>query len=225
MVSVSHSAAEYFSKKYKIRTPTVITNCPYSEFVLPDPVQKEHFEVLYHGQLYLGRGYEEFVKSALFLKKNVLLLIRGYGFLENELRQIVIDNQLEKKVRFDPPVEVKDLVSMAATSNVGVVLTQPVNINFKLTVSNKIFEYIHAALPVILSDVPEHRYLNNKYHFGIVVTDFSPQGIADCINRLASDSNEYNRLKRNATIAAKELCWENESKKLLTLYKNLSSKN
>jgi glycosyltransferase involved in cell wall biosynthesis len=226
MVSVSNSAAKYFKKKYNIPLPTVVTNCPYREHVMQQHYNNNHrFEVLYQGQMYRGRGYEQFVESAHYINDNIVLVLRGYGSIENELRGIVEKNKLQNNVRFDPPVEIKDLVTKAAESNVGVVLTQPVNINFELTVSNKLFEYLHAELPVILSDVPEHRYLNSKYNFGIIVSDFSPKGIADCINRLASDSKEYNRLKRNATIAAKELCWENESKKLLTLYKNLSSKN
>ena len=226
MVSVSNSAAKYFKNKYNIPLPTIVTNCPYREHVVQQHyVSNRRFGVLYQGQMYLGRGYEQFVESAHYINDNILLVLRGYGTIENELREIVEKNKLQNNVRFDPPVEIRDLVTKAAQSNVGVVLTQPVNANFKLTVSNKLFEYLHAGLPVILSDVPEHRYLNDQYNFGIIVSDFSPKGIADCINKLASDSNMYITLATNAIKAAKELCWENESKKLLTLYRNLSLKN
>ncbi|MGN6264154.1 MAG: glycosyltransferase [Ginsengibacter sp.] len=224
MVSVSNSAAKYFKKKYNIPLPTVVTNCPYREHVVQHYHNNDHFEVLYQGQMYRGRGYEQFVESAHYIDDNIVLVLRGYGSIENELREIVARNKLQNNVRFDPPVEIKYLVTKAAESKVGVVLTQPVNINFELTVSNKLFEYLHAGLPVILSDVPEHRYLNDKYNFGIIITNFSPKGIADCINRLAADPKEYAALKSNAIKAAKELSWENESKKLLALYKELSEK-
>jgi glycosyltransferase involved in cell wall biosynthesis len=224
MISVSHSAAAYFQKKYKIPLPTVITNCPYKQNIPIQPFKNPNFfEVLYQGQMYRGRGYEEFVNSAKFIDKNIILVLRGYGSIEGELKEIVKQNNLEKKVRFDGPVEVKDIVIKASTSNVGIVLTQPVNINFKLTVSNKLFEYIHAGLPVILSDVPEHRYLNDAFNFGIIVTNFSPIGIAECINNLSSDPIKYTLLKENAIKASEILCWENESQKLLSLYKSLSA--
>ena len=52
--------------------------------------------------------------------------------------------------------------------------------------------------------------------------DFSPKGIAASINYLYANPIEYNLLKENAIKAAKILYWENESKKLITLYKELS---
>ena len=222
MISVSHSAAAYFQEKYKIPLPIVITNCPYRQRIPAKQKNGNSFEVLYQGQMYKGRGYEEFVNSAKFINKNINLVVRGYGSIENELKEIVHQNNLGSKVRFDGPVEIKDIVIKASESDVGIVLTQPVNINFKLTVSNKLFEYIHAGLPVILSDVPEHRYLNEKFNFGIIVTNFSPEGIAECINTLLSDPIKYKLLKDNAIRAADILCWENESQKLLSLYKDSS---
>lgn len=67
----------------------------------------------------------------------------------------------------DKPVEVKELVDKLAESNVGVILTKPVSINFEYTVSNKIFECIHAGLPVILSPVKEHIYLNENINLAL----------------------------------------------------------
>jgi glycosyltransferase involved in cell wall biosynthesis len=225
MVSVSNAAAAYFSRKYKIPLPTVITNCPYRG-IAASPAKKDFncFEVLYQGQMYQGRGYEEFVKSAKFINSNIILVLRGYGSIEDELRKIISIEHLEEKVRFDAPVEIKEIVNKAAESHVGVVLTQPININFKLTVSNKIFEYLHAGLPVIMSDIPEHRYLNDKFNFGIIVNKFSPTGIAECINNLSTNHPQYSLLKNNAIKAAETMCWENESKKLIAIYKSLSKR-
>ena len=55
-------------------------------------------------------------------------------------------------------MEVTELVKKLSESDIGVVLTKPVSINFEYTVSNKIFECIHAGLPVILSPVKEHHF-------------------------------------------------------------------
>ena len=221
MVSVSNAAAAYFSELYKIKTPVVITNVPYrSEINFAKVKDATIFEVLYQGLMIRGRGYEEFVKSGEFIDDDIKLIIRGYGFIEDDLRTIILENSLENKVRFDGPVEIKDIVLKASHSHLGVVLTQPININFKLTVSNKIFEYIQAGLPVLMSDIPEHRYLNKKFDFGIILSDFSPKGIAKSINDLVSDKEEYYRLRNNAIIAAETLCWENESVKLIELYSN-----
>tara|TARA_R110001583_G_scaffold56717_1_gene170923 strand:+ start:12973 stop:14118 length:1146 start_codon:yes stop_codon:yes gene_type:complete len=223
MVSVSNAAADYFSRKYKIKIPEVITNVPYkSNIEFLEINYTGSFEVLYQGLMLKGRGYHEFVNSGVFIDNNIKLIIRGYGSIEDDLRSIIFNKNLESKVRFDGPVEIKDIVLKASHSHLGIVLTQPVNINFKLTVSNKIFEYIQAGLPVLMSDIPEHRYLNKKFDFGIILYDFSPKGIAKSINDLALDKQEYYRLRNNVIKAAETLCWENESVKLTDLYKKLS---
>jgi glycosyltransferase involved in cell wall biosynthesis len=221
MISVSNSAAEYFHKKYNINKPVVITNVPYRNNInILTNTKAKSFEVLYQGLMIKGRGYEEFVQSGEFTDSNIQLILRGYGTIEEDLKIIILKKILSKKVRFDGPVEIKDIVEKASSSHLGVVLTQPINKNFKYTISNKIFEYIHAGLPVIMSNLPEHRFLNEQYDFGIILDDFSPKGIATAINNLSANQNEYNRLRENTIIASKILSWENESKKLLNLYKN-----
>lgn len=226
MVSVSNAASQYFSDTYNIPKPVVITNCPYrDDSSILTHKKNEGFEALYQGLMLKGRGYEEFVQSAKYLNDKIKLVLRGYGSIANDLKKIIADNNLDDKVRFDDPVEIMDIVQKASESNLGVVLTQPVNINFKYTVSNKIFEYIQAGLPVLMSDIPEHRFLNEQFKFGIIITDFSLENIAKCINEIASDQEKYNLLRKNAIEAAKLLCWENESRKLIFLYRKLASKN
>lgn len=223
VVSVSNAAAHYFQEKYNIKPPIVVTNCPWKyEGDLNSKKSSKHFEALYQGKMIGGRGYEEFVESAKYFDNNVLAVIRGYGTIENSLRKIIAEKGLSKKVRFDEPVEIKEIIPKATCSHLGVVLTKPVNLNFKLTVSNKIFEYIQAGLPVIMSDVPEHKYLNERYNFGVIIKDLTPENIAKNINELALDNHKYNQLRTNAIKAAECLHWENESQKLLQLYKSLS---
>lgn len=223
MISVSNAAAEYFSNKYGIPVPIVITNCPYKS-INPINAEKDmsNFEALYQGLMLEGRGYEEFVKAGKFINKELTLVIRGYGPIEDDLKKIIQYDGLQDNVRFDGPVEIQAIISKASESHVGVVLTQPVNINFALTVSNKIFEYMQAGLPVLISDIPEHRYLNEIFNFGVIVKDFTPKGIAQCINELALDQPTYNLLRANSIKAAEIMCWENESKKLIDLYRTLS---
>lgn len=224
MISVSNAAADYFKDQYKIQRPTVITNCPMrSSLPLQDKVN-DAFEVVYQGLMVAGRGYEEFVKSAIFLSEDVRLVLRGYGTLEPKLREMIRQEHLKKKVHFAEPVEVSELISAASSSHAGIVVTRPVNLNFRLSISNKVFEYAAAGLPVILSDVPEHRYLNEKYDFGILLKEVTPEAIAAAILRLKEEKDLYERLSFNAKNMFAELNWEEESKRLLGIYERLSEK-
>lgn len=222
MICVSHAASEYFEKKYSISAPIVITNCPMRNKLPLKEKNNDHFEILYQGLMVAGRGYEEFVLSAKYLADGIMLVLRGYGSAEQTLRKLVEENGLSNKVIFDKPVEVAELISAASSSHVGVVLTRPVNLNFRLSISNKVFEYAHAGIPVVLSDVPEHRYLNDKYHFAIVIPEVTPKSIAEAIMNLYKDKELYHRLASNAVEMADEMNWEMESKRLIKIYKELS---
>lgn len=223
MICVSHAASDYFCEKYKIAPPSVITNCPMRNELPLRKKATDAFEVVYQGLMVAGRGYEEFVAAAKLLPDGIRLVLRGYGTLEPTLRKTISEKQLEKKVRFDEPVEVRELISAASSSHAGIVVTRPVNLNFRLSVSNKVFEYAAAGLPVILSDVPEHRYLNEKYHFGIILDDVSPEKIAEAIVFLKENPDEYERMSTNAMKMFEELNWETESRKLLRIYEQAAA--
>lgn len=221
MICVSHAASEYFADKYNIDPPVVITNCPMANTNPLKAKAEDRFEAVYQGLMVAGRGYEEFIESAMFLDKGYRLVLRGYGSAEQGLRDLVKENHLEDIVQFSAPVEVADLVAAASSSHVGVVLTRPVNINFKLSVSNKVFEYAQAGLPVIMSDVPEHRYLNEKYNFGILLKDVVPDNIAEAIRNLKENPTLYQLLSSNALTMSGELTWEKEAVRLHQLYEKI----
>lgn len=223
MISVSNAAAAYFKEKYNV-DPVVITNCPMKNTLPLKPKTTDAFEVVYQGLMIGQRGYEEFVRSAKFLDDGIRLVIRGYGPIENQLREIIQTEGLTDKVVFKPPVEVAELIPEASASHMGAVLTKPVNINFRLTVSNKIFEYISAGIPVLLSDVPEHRYLNDKFGAGIILEDVTPEKIADAINNVYRNPELFKSLSDGVDVMEKEMTWEKESEKLLDIYKEIARK-
>lgn len=223
MVCVSNAAAEYFANEYNIVTPMVVTNCALKTAIVNETDKNEGFEVLNHGQFYEGRGYELMARSCDLFDEypQIKLAIRGYGKLEETLRNTVSSSKNPERFSFYPKVTVQELIPMASKSHVGVAITEPVCLNFKLSVSNKLFEYAAAGLPVIMSDIPEHRYLNDKYDFGIIIPENTPKKFAEAVIRLYKDNELYNRLCANAKKLSLEVNWENEFKKLLDFERSI----
>ncbi|PKF46219.1 capsular biosynthesis protein [Macrococcoides caseolyticum] len=215
-VTVSNAAKEYYQTKgYKLE-PVVITNAPIKrEFQKLEKNKK--FEAVYQGIVSEGRGYEEFAESARFTEAQVT--IRGYGPTMGKISDIKNKYSLEN-LKIEDPVEMDEMIRAASRSHVGIVMTKPISENYEYTVSNKLFEYLHAGIPVILSPVKEHIYLNNIYKFGIVIDEVTPSKIADAISRLKNDEELYKELEENAIKAAKIFTWQNESKKLKEVYEN-----
>lgn len=220
VISVSNSAAAYLEKKYEIKNIIVVTNSVSRSLVVAKKEKSPNFEVLNHGQFYEGRGYDIMIKSAYLMdNKNIKFVIRGLGPLENELK-LEAKRLKTNNLRFDPPVPVQDLISEASKSWVALAITENISQNFLLSVSNKLFEYAAAGLPVIMSDIPEHKILNEKYNFGLIIVDNHPQTINDAINVLYNNNLLYEELSQNAILMSLDSCWENEFSKITNIIKN-----
>lgn len=210
MICVSNAAAEYFAELYKIEKPMVVTNCIRKQDALTDfPEKHQGFEVLNHGILHDSRGLELMVASCEALKKydDIKMVARGYGGIEEQLKKQVEDEKIDNFL-FYPPVDPKMLIPEAAKSYVGVAITLPVCLNFKLSVSNRLFEYAAAGLPVILSDIPEHRYLNDKYKFGITLKENTPEMFTEAVIKLYKDKEFYDACVQGAKRLTEEVNWE-----------------
>ena len=218
LVNVSHAAGNYMSDIYSIKDRIVVTNCISETTLAQIDMHEKHqgFEVLNHGQFYVGRGYDIMVNTSPLLRKlpDVKLVLRGFGSMEKALKETVEKNGYTNVV-FAPPVKMLELISYASSSHVGIALTQPICLNYELTISNKIFEYAAAGLPVIMSNIPEHRYLNEKYHFGIILEHDTPECLAVAIQTLYNDKLLYSEMAMNARKLSSEVTWELEFKKLL----------
>lgn len=222
MVCVSNAAAEYFANEYNIEKPMVVTNCSLKAEQIISDEKNPGFEVLNHGQFYDGRGYDIMVEAIPLLKDypEVKLAVRGFGRLEESLRTRAAELGGENFI-FYPKVLVQELIPMASKSKVGVAITEPICLNFKLSVSNKLFEYASAGLPVIMSDIPEHRYLNDKYNFGIVIPENTPKAFADAVIKLYTDKDFYEQCAKNARKLSDEVNWENDFGRLIDSERDL----
>lgn len=218
MVCVSHAAADYFSEKYDIEKPMVITNCSLKKEQVKASEKADGFQVLNHGQYYAGRGYDVIVDAAPLLKgyPEIKIALRGFGSMEEELREKAKKDGSENVI-FYPPVNVNELIPEASKAMVGVAITECTCINFKLSVSNKLFEYASAGLPVIMSDIPEHRYLNEKYGIGIILEKDTPECFAEAVKKLYEDKEFYNTCAENAQKMSDEVNWETEFSRLIEI--------
>ena len=72
-----------------------------------------------------------------------------------------------------------------------------------------------------MSDIPEHRYLNGKYNFGIILKENTPEELKNAVLLLYNNTELYEMYSKNAIIAANELNWETEFQKLIVAERNL----
>ena len=226
MICVSHAAAAYFQRLYKIEKPLVITNCILQKNILTKfPPKHEGFEVLNHGVFHDSRGLEMMKDSCPNLKKyaKIKMVARGYGGIEKQLKEQVTNEHLDNFL-FYPPVDPNMLILEAARSHVGVAVTLPVCLNFKLSVSNRLFEYAAAGIPVIMSDIPEHRYLNDQYNFGVIIENNEQKAFEEAVLHLYTDKAFYEECSCNAKKMATDISWEMQFAPLVEYLRSIGSR-
>jgi glycosyltransferase involved in cell wall biosynthesis len=219
-ITVCDSLRNWLGEHRRLRNVVVVMNVP--SYRTPRPAGRRTVKtILYQGLYQRDRGLEQLLESARFLE-NARIVLRGYGYLEQTLRDYVRQQGLGDRVTFAEPVAMDELVEKAAEADIGIAPFLPVCLNTKLCLPNKLFEYMMAGLPVAASDLPEMRNIIIGQQLGVVFNPEDPRGIARTLNALLRNEEELERMRRNALNAARRRYnWECEEQKLLGLYASI----
>lgn len=218
-ITVSDSIATEYSKKYGTQF-RVIRNLSEARTPEKDPDFHDRYpsryKIIYQGALNLGRGLELLIASMQWLQ-DTTLLIAGDGDIRIELHQLVQKLKISDKVVFLGKIPPQTLHKITSQCDLGVSLEEDLGLNYRMALPNKIFDYIQARIPVYCSDLQEMKKLVEKYQIGEVVREREPRKISSQILEILQNQQERLHWKKNLDMAAVELCWENEEKKLTGL--------
>ncbi len=167
----------------------------------------------------VDRGAEEAVEAMQYIDDAILLILGGGDILDS-LKAKVKDLNLHSKVKFIPRQVPEQLVEYTSKADVGLTLDKNTNVNYRYSLPNKLFDYIHARVPVLASRLTEVKSIVDKYDIGCFIDHHAPEHIADKIRQMIIDEAARERWKLNLIKAAAELSWENEQKILKEVYRN-----
>ncbi len=109
------------------------------------------------------------------------------------------------------------------SSDIGFVCIQPLP-RYIVSLPVKMFEYMINSLPIIASDFPLWERIVEGDNCGICVDPLNPKEIAKAIEYLIEHPDKARQMGENGRKAVLEKYnWNNESKKLIKIYKNLAS--
>jgi len=219
--TVCDSIAMHYKKKYSVNFQ-VIRNVPIQiknvlEISFPFETYGKKI-ILYQGALNKGRGLELMIDTMQYIENSILVII-GSGDIENSIKAQVQNLNLKNKVKFIPrkiPIELKKMTQLA---DLGISIEEDLGLNYKYALPNKLFDYIQAQIPVLVSDLDEMKQIVQKYNFGEVIIDRNPEALATQINALLLKNKDF--YAKQLQKASVELCWENESKKLMKIFESI----
>jgi glycosyltransferase involved in cell wall biosynthesis len=232
IITVCDSIANEFSKRYSYPFDhiKVIMNAPaFQEDVKPFSLRKkldipENKKILlYIGRITVNRGLEQIIQSMNSLDEFVFVIM-GYGakVYIKQLKSYIEKEGFTDRVFFFGPVPHEEVVNYAASADLGIAAIQNVCLSYYFCAPNKIFDYISAGIPVVGSNFPEIDKICNSYKIGLTFDPKDPENIAQAVNCIVSDPVRYHQMKENALKASLIFNWENEEKKLNSLYAELN---
>ena len=190
MITVNSSIADKYTERYGIKV-NVVRNMPELSSDMPQMGSRSEFEnygvpidlpiLLMQGAFMdRDRGAAEAV-NAVRKMEGVRLVLVGAGVEWDEAVEMVNEPDLKGKLYCIPRLPYIKLKKLTASADVGLSLDKALHENYTLSLPNKLFDFIHAGLPVVASPMVELKKIVEANNVGIVTSDVNGEAISDAV--------------------------------------------
>ncbi|MFV0599234.1 MAG: glycosyltransferase, partial [Bacteroidales bacterium] len=149
------------------------------------------------------------------------LYIIGDGDVYNKLKKLASNFGVRNKVSFVPRIPFEDMMQYTFNADIGLSLDKDTNQNYAISLTNKLFEYIHAELPIIITPLNEIKTVVETLDICDFLVNHNPLNIASQINSLLNDKEKRDLYSENCRKVKHILCWEEEQKKIIELLSSI----
>lgn len=222
IIVVSESIADEYIQLYPfLEKPLVVLNTPPLQQIEKKNIFRETFDIqknqtifLYQGGLSEGRGIEGLLKAfQTSINPNHVIIFMGYGPLTGYIQEAA---QLSNRIFYHPAVSPNILLEYTSSADIGISMIENTCLSYSYCLPNKMFEYIMAGIPVIVSNLYEMAKIVNTYEIGVVAEENSAEGFLEAIKEI--EIMDLTLLKNNIKIVQNLYNWEQQEKILLEAY-------
>ncbi|NEX64025.1 glycosyltransferase [Noviherbaspirillum galbum] len=220
-IFVGDAIDNWYREAYGITNTTVLYNCPPYRELQPSDVFRERFGIpadmpifLYQGLIGEGRGLRLLVEAFAGLRGRAALVILGYGPLSGWVREQAdaCDN-----VFHHPAVPPGELLSYTAAADVGLSVIEPTSLSYEYCMPNKLFEYIMAGKPLIVSPTTEQRSFLRRFRVGEVASELTADALRSAVMTLLSRPPGH--YQAELARARQLFNWDRQEKALESVYR------
>lgn len=225
--TVNEEIAKIYIQKYHVKVHVIkniapiITNAEINNKLHEEIKGKSKMIILQGSGINIDRGAEEAVEMMQYLNGFVLYII-GSGDVIESLKSMAQKLNVTNKVFFKDKMSYENLMEYTKIADLGLSLDKNTNLNYTYSLPNKIFDYVQATTPILASNtkIVSKFIIENK--IGYITNTHNPKKLAEIIENIFSDKQQYNIWCKNLQKVAKEFNWEKESKKLIKIFKNVN---
>jgi glycosyltransferase involved in cell wall biosynthesis len=218
VMTVNERIADAYRRLYGVK-PVAVRNVPFRIppderfFDRPLPV------LIYQGAVNEGRGVEKMVDNLPYMDGE--LWIVGGGDVMDEVRRRAERLPACARVRLKlfGRLPMEQLPDLTRRAEIGLSIEEDRGLNYRFATPNKVFDYLQAGVPVVVSPLPEMAKIVLKYGAGVVMNDHSGEALTAAVYFLRRAC--YEAARAGAQRAAQDLCWEKEEAILLDFYQRV----
>lgn len=168
-----------------------------------------------------GRGLESVLAVMGRMRTPVELHLRGFpvaGYVDT-LQAIAARAGVKRPIRFLASGPAAEMARLAASADLGLSTEASSPLNRDLCLTNKIFVYLLAGLPQLLSATSAQRALAPELGAAGLLADLSdPDGTARMLDAYFADPAAMRTARQHAwQLAQERYCWDVEGEKFLSL--------
>ena len=220
VITTSPGYSQVLARRYRIPAPRVIRNLPAwraGQNPPRDPIAPPI--AVYFGAITRNRGLAPALRALTLVPELRMRFVGpeawGYGA---ELRQLAVDLGVDERLEVLDPVAPEQAASVLADADLGLALIEPVCLSYRMTLPNKLYEYVAAGLPVLSSGVPVLAGEVRRHGLGLVADPADPAALAEAIRAMLDPAAQTKFREAVARLAA-ETVWEREQLALAEVYR------
>ncbi|MEQ8535497.1 MAG: glycosyltransferase [Imperialibacter sp.] len=221
---VSPSIEKWYRDEYDISNVTTVMNCPQYWRGEKKNFFREEFSIspksrifLYQGALFRGRGLEVLLEAFRRLDESKYsLIIMGYGPMQEHIQTQAL---LHKNIFFKQAVHPDVVLSHTSSADFGISLIENTCLSYYYCLPNKLFEYLMAGVPCIVSDLPEMRKVVETWSAGIVCMDMLVDSVLSAISK--TDDFYFGGFYEKLDAFRQSFSWASQEEKMIGVYRQL----
>jgi glycosyltransferase involved in cell wall biosynthesis len=210
--------------KFPSKRTVLIRNWPIiSEFFTPanTPMQARPKEIAYIGTITKNRNIIGMLDAICGTKNTDISLRLAGDFPVKEDEEAARLHPGWEYVHFHGWVSRENITSICSSVRAGLVVIKPIK-HLTVSLPIKLFEYMAAGLPVIVSDFPLWRAIVEESKCGLLVDPMKPNEITNAIDWIINHPDEAQKMGERGRKAVATRCnWQQESLTLFGLYERI----
>lgn len=199
MSTVCAGIAREYERCYGVPV-SVMPNCPEPQALPVQPTRADRIRLIHHGAAIASRKIEVMIDLMDHLDDrfslDLMLMEQDPTYLAT-LKQRAARHT---RIRFIPPVPMRDIAAHTNGYDIGLFLLPPTNFNYLHALPNKFFEFMQARLAIAIGPSPEMQALVTELGCGVVSSSFDAADLATHLSRLTAQ--DIDAMKRASDAAS-----------------------